>query len=66
MSFYNALLSAAQSQHRVQRHVSKTAKALARSAFDSVDVNELLDYDEDEVLDMQETHERYAQARHDF
>jgi hypothetical protein len=66
MSFYNAIMSAAQSQHRVQRHVSKTAKALARAAFDSVDVDDLLDYDEDEVLDMQEAHERYAQARHEF
>jgi hypothetical protein len=66
MSLHNAILSAAQIERRVHRHVSKTAKALARAAFDSVDVDAMLDYDEDEILDMHETHARYAQARHEF
>lgn len=66
MSYYNAILSATQAQMRAKRHVSKTAKALARAAFDAVDLSEVIDFDETEILDMHETHARYAQARHEF
>lgn len=44
----------------VKRYPSKAAKALARAAFDSVDLSEVMAYDEDEALEMRE---RFACSR---
>jgi hypothetical protein len=43
-----------------ERHTSKTAKALARAAFDNVaDLLDCFEHDESEIFDMQEQFARY-------
>lgn len=66
MSYFDCIMSATQSQQVAKRHISKTAKALARAAFDCVDLSEVIDFDESEISDMQEQRVRYANAHHEF